>query len=137
MTLQKKTLSLIEQAYIILSEYNPMTLRQVYYQLVSHHVIDNKLNEYMLSAALVKARKEKIISWDWIEDRVRSPREVSMWQDLEDFIKTVKNAYRRDVWNSQSSYIEVWLGKDALSGIFADITRAYGVTLVVGRGYNS
>ena len=138
MTLQKKTLNLINQAYIILSEYNPMTLRQVYYQLVSHHVIDNKLNEYKrLSAALVRARQEGIISWDWIEDRVRSPREVSMWQDLPDFIKTVKNAYRRDVWNSQSSYIEVWLEKDALSGIFVDITRAYGVTLVVGRGYNS
>ncbi|GAH47533.1 unnamed protein product, partial [marine sediment metagenome] len=46
-----------------------------------------------------------------------------MWQDLPHFIDTVKNAYRRDVWNSQSSYIEVWLEKDALSGIFADITK--------------
>ena len=138
MALQKKTSNLIEQAYNILSEYNPMTLRQVYYQLVSRHVIDNKLSEYKrLSAALVRARQEEIIPWVWVEDRVRSPRTVSMWQDLEDFMDTVKNAYRKDVWENQESYVEVWLEKDALSGIFADITRAYGVTLVVGRGYNS
>ncbi|GAH59900.1 unnamed protein product, partial [marine sediment metagenome] len=32
MALQNKTMELIGQAYKILSEYNPMTLRQVYYQ---------------------------------------------------------------------------------------------------------
>ena len=138
MTLQKKTSNLIEQAYNILSQYNPMTLRQVYYQLVSHHVIDNKQSEYKrLSGALVRARQDGTIPWAWVEDRVRSPRVVRMWHDLPDFIHTVKNAYRRDIWNEQPRYIEVWLEKDALSGIFAGITRSYGVTLVVGRGYNS
>ena len=138
MTLQKKTSNLIEQAYNILSEYNPMTLRQVYYQLVSRHVIDNKQNEYKrLSGALVRARQDGTIPWAWVEDRVRSPRVASMWQDLPDFIHTVKNAYRKDVWENQDVYVELWLEKDALSGIFAGITREYGVTLVVGRGYNS
>lgn len=50
---------------------------------------------------------------------------------------TVRYAYRRNVWEDQPSYVEVWLEKDALSGIFSDITEEYGVTLVVGRGYNS
>jgi hypothetical protein len=35
-------------------------------------------------------------------------------------------------WNP---YVEVWLEKDALSGIFEDVLRPYGVTLNVGRGY--
>ena len=138
MAIQKKTLELIEQAYNILNEYNPMTLRQVYYQLVSKHAIDNKMSEYKrLSNALVRARQEGTIPWEWIEDRGRQPRGVSMWQGLPDFIETVKNAYRKDIWDSQPTYIEVWLEKDALSGIFADIVNQYGVTLCVGKGYNS
>jgi hypothetical protein len=138
MSIQKKTLELIQHAYNILNEYNPMTLRQVYYQLVAKHIIDNKSSEYhKVGNALVKGRQEGIIPWDWIEDRGRHPRTVNMWQDLPDFIETVKNAYRKDIWESQPAYIEVWLEKEALSGIFTDITSQYGVTLVVGRGYNS
>lgn len=136
--MHKKTFRLIERAYDILLQYNPMTLRQVYYQLVARQTIENKRSEYQrLSNALVKARKGKMIPWEWIEDRVRQPRVVSMWHDLPDFIETVKRAYRKDIWNKQPTYTEVWLEKDALSGIFADITQKYGVTLVVGRGYNS
>jgi len=136
--LHKKTIDLIEAAYDVLSEYNPMTVRQVYYQLVSRHVIDNKLSEYQkVSRILTDARKEGLIPWDWIEDRVRQPRTISMWGNLQDFMSTVKHAYRKDIWNAQPVYVEVWLEKDALSGVFADITERYGVTLVVGRGYNS
>ena len=82
MALHKKTLRLIEEAHNVLQEYNPMTLRQIYYQLVSRHVIDNKRSEYQrLSGALVKARQESLIPWEWIEDRVRRPQVVGMWQD--------------------------------------------------------
>lgn len=86
---------------------------------------------------LVKARQQGIIPWDWIEDRIRQPRVVSMWRDLADFLNTVRQAYRKDIWPDQPAYLEVWLEKDALSGIFEDVTSGYGVTLVVGRGYNS
>ncbi len=36
----------------------------------------------------------------------------------------------------QPSYLECWLEKDALSGIFEDVLDPYGVTLNVGRGYD-
>lgn len=136
--MQQKTIALIVAAYSVLQEHNPMTLRQVYYQLVARQIINNKRSEYQrLSVALVKARQEGHIPWEWIEDRSRQPRSVSMWHDLPDFLETVKAAYRKDVWKTQSCYVEVWLEKDALSGIFSYITEEYGVTLAVGRGYNS
>ncbi|MBE3585469.1 MAG: ABC transporter substrate-binding protein [Thermoanaerobacter sp.] len=136
--MRDRTLKLIEAAAEVLAEHRPMTLRQVYYQLVSRHVIQNNRNEYQrLSNALVKARQEGIIPWDWIEDRTRKPRQPAMWQDLQDFLETVRQAYRKDIWASQGRYLEVWLEKEALAGIFEPITEEYGVTLVVGRGYNS
>ena len=59
-----------------------------------------------------------------------------MWADLSAFAETARRAYRRNVWPTQSQYVECWLEKDALSGIFQDALRPYGVTLNVGRGYD-
>jgi hypothetical protein len=114
-----------------------MTVRQVYYQLVSRQVIENNRGQYQaVSDALVYARQEEIIPWGWIEDRLRRPREVTMWEDLADFAETVRHAYRRDVWATQPALVEAWLEKDALSGIFEDVLAPYGVTLHVGRGFD-
>ena len=132
-----KTIRLIETAREILAAGYPMTVRQVYYQLVSRQVIKNNRSQYQaVSNALANARREGIIPWEWIEDRLRRPRHVSMWSGLPAFAETCRRAYRRDVWETQPEYVEVWLEKDALSGIFEDVLNPYGVTLNVGRGYD-
>ncbi|MBS3919089.1 MAG: hypothetical protein KG012_09380 [Deltaproteobacteria bacterium] len=137
MSKHRKTITIQETAYSILAAHNPMTVRQVYYQLVSRQVIENNRGQYQaVSNALVQARQEGFIPWEWIEDRTRRPRSVSMWDNLSDFGYTVLSSYRRDVWDSQPHYIEVWLEKDALSGIFEGVLEPYGVTLNVGRGYD-
>lgn len=137
MGLHEKTIAIIEKAHEILEEHNPMTLRQVYYQLVARQVIENSKSSYQsLSNTIVAARQEGLIPWGWIDDRLRKPRKVSMWDDLPDFAETAINAYRRDVWANQNNLVEVWLEKDALSGIFEDILYSYGITLNVGRGYD-
>ena len=137
MGLQKKTLALIEAAHQVLSGYNPMTLRQVYYRLVSGQVLKNTRGQYQsLSVALVKARQMGIIPWPWIEDRTRHPRQKSMWGGLPDFAETAVRAYSLDVWGTQPAYLEVWLEKDALSGVFEGVLHKYGIALNVGRGYD-
>lgn len=60
-----------------------------------------------------------------------------MWADLSAFSDAALSSYRRDVWGGQVGYLEVWLEKDALSGIFERALNPYGVTLNVGRGYDS
>ncbi len=132
-----KTLAMLEEARAILAENHPMTVRQVYYQLVSRHVIENNRGQYQaVSTLLVDGRKDGAIPWEWVEDRLRRPRTVAMWDDLSDFAETARRSYRRDTWATQPAYLEVWLEKDALSGIFEDVLDGYGVTLNVGRGYD-
>ena len=133
----RKSSEILETARIVLQGHNPMTLRQVYYQLVSRQVIENNRSQYQaLSKLLASARREGSIPWEWIEDRTRKPRHVAMWNGLGDFAETARRSYRRNVWATQSHYLEVWLEKDALSGIFSDVLNQYGVTLNVGRGYD-
>lgn len=121
----------------ILREHHPMTLRQIHYQLVSRQVTENTKQSYhSLSKALIDARKAGIVPWGWMEDRLRRPRHVNMWEDIADFGDSVSPEYRRNVWATQPSYLEFWVEKDALSGIFEDTLEPYGITLNVGRGYD-
>jgi hypothetical protein len=134
---QAKTQNIINHAHEILEEYHPMTLRQVYYQLVSRQVIENNRSAYQgVSNALVDARLEGLIPWEWLEDRLRRPSIYSGYRDPAHFARIMKYSYYRDIWPTQPRRFEAWLEKDALSGIFSNVCSRYNVTLNVGRGYD-
>lgn len=104
MARQAKTQNIIDQAREILEAFNPMTVRQVYYQLVSGQVIENNRSAYQaVSNALRDARLEGSIPWEWIEDRLRRPRRVAMWNDLKHF-SHVAQQYRRVTLNVGRGY---------------------------------
>lgn len=128
-----------EAAFQELAEGHPMTLRQVHYRLVGRGdtTYRNTKGDYQnLSKWLRDMRLVGIVPWSWVEDRLRVPRRVPMWDALPDFVSAVRRSYRRDVWQDQPGYVEAWLEKDALSGIFEGALSGYGVTLNVGRGYD-
>lgn len=135
----KKTLEILDAAKEVLeASKSPMTVRQTYYQLVTKHIIENSKPSYSkVSRILGDGRIEGDIAWGLIEDRVRIPKTVNTWDNLPDFFETVKQAYRKNLWLKQGSYVEVEVEKDALSGIFYDTLNPYGVTLQVSRGYDS
>ena len=75
-----------------------MTVRQIFYQLVSRQVVENSKSGYhAVSDALVGDRKDGTVPWAWIEDRNRRPRTVSMWGAPSRFLADVVAAYRGDV----------------------------------------
>ena len=116
-----------------------MTLRQVHYRLVSRDDVYYRNTQADYDSPSQWLRDERLagnIPWEWMEDRLRRPREIDMWSDLIDFMEAVRFTYRRDVWSTQPKYLEVWLEKDALSGIFQEALDEYGVTLNVGRGFD-
>ncbi len=46
MSKHQKTMTILEASHSILEAHNPMTLRQVYYQLVSRQIIGNNRSQY-------------------------------------------------------------------------------------------
>lgn len=135
----KKQLGIIND---IIEEYATegyrLTLRQLYYQLVSREIISNQLKEYAkLSTFLVKGRMAGVVDWEAIEDRIRVPF-IPYWvQGLDDAIDDTIEQYRLNRQKGQEVYIELWVEKDALSGVLKRITSYYHVYLVVNRGYSS
>jgi hypothetical protein len=95
-----------------------LTLRQLYYQLVSRDYIANNVREYKNLGVLVSdARLAGLIDWNSIVDRVRSLQRVPSWNDPADIIKSAAYGYKIDFWQNQDFRPEVWIEKNALIGV--------------------
>jgi len=115
-----------------------LTLRQLYYQLVTKNIIANKPEEYdKLGNLLTKGRMAGIVDFDAIEDRVRVPRHTYEVDDIPDAISDVEKMYRLDRQKGQLNYIELWVEKDAISSILSRKTNYYHIRMMVNRGYSS
>lgn len=140
-----KNLAKLERAKEVveeLSEYKPLTLRQIYYQLVGKGYIVNKKSQYIYLSKLLKyARIDGLIDCEDMEDRSRILRNHEGFPEKDTFIKqeydNFLKGYYRDFLQDQDNYIEVWIEKDALSSIFNPICREYGINLIVCRGFSS
>jgi hypothetical protein len=126
----------------IIEEYRvlgyKMTLRQLYYQLVSRDVIPNKVSEYeKIGNLLVKGRMCGIVDWDAIEDRIRIPKIPYSVDDVNDALEDTVRHYRLDRQLNQNNYVELWVEKDALSNILYEKTAYYHIKMMVNRGYSS
>jgi len=115
-----------------------LTLRQLYYQLVTKNVIANREQEYKgLGKLLSDARLCGLVDWSAIEDRVRRPDVPQDFEDLNELVNAALASYRLPRWRGQKNYVELWVEKDALSGVLAPLGRQYHVTIMVNRGYSS
>ncbi len=115
-----------------------LTLRQLFYQLVSRDIIPNLTKEYAkLSTLLVKGRMAGVVDWEAIEDRIRVPYLPYSVDDVQDAISDTINQYRLNRQEGQEVYIELWVEKDALSGVLKVITEEFHIRLMVNRGYSS
>lgn len=140
--LSKDSLEMLHTINEIIEEYVEMvyrlTLRQLYYQLVSRDVIPNNDKEYKKIGHLLKeGRMAGIVDWDAIEDRMRKPERPYWVLGLDDAVKDTIEQYRLDRQQGQPYKLLVIVEKDALSGVLAPITGEYMIPILVNRGYGS
>jgi len=140
----------------LLAEFHPMTLRQLHYAIFSAARIayENTQPDYKrLSRATTYARRlhrtrelagypeslmpAETIPHDWIIDELREAEVVSVWDDVAGYMDTVKRSYRRNNWQDQPNYSELWSEKATVLGSMRPITQELGVMLRTCRGYGS
>lgn len=115
-----------------------LTLRQLYYQLVTRNLITNQEKSYKnLSSIVSDARLAGLLDWEAIEDRIRQPRVNLEFNDLGERCKLACDNYRLPRWKDQDAYVELWVEKDALAGVLQPLARDHHVTMMVNRGYSS
>lgn len=116
-----------------------MTVRQVFYQLVSRGVIAKTESEYKQTVVrlLTEMRRADEIPFGWIADNTRWMRKPRTYSSLASMLQQSTRLYRRALWDDQDVYVEVWLEKDALAGMLYEETEPWDVPLIVTRGYAS
>ena len=136
------SLELIRRCNQVIEDYSQqgfsLTLRQLYYQMVSRNIIENTERSYKRLGALVSdARLAGLIDWSAIEDRGRNLQKNSHWETPAGVIKSARQSYKLDKWENQEFRPEVWVEKQALEGVVASVCQRLDVPYFACKGYNS
>jgi hypothetical protein len=135
---RSKNRDLAERAMAILEEERPMTLRQLFYRVVSAGEMANTPRDYRrLGVLMTRLREDEQVPRTWLVDHTRSTIKPSSWSGLADFGNTVRDCYRKDFWSSMPHHVEVFVEKDAVAGTVQPVTNENDVALRVCRGYAS
>jgi len=133
------TLVLVESAARILDEIRPATVRAVCYRLFVEGRIESmsKACTNKVSRVLRDAREAGDIPWGAIVDETREAERVSTWREPDQIIDAAVRGYRRDAWQDQPRWVEVWSEKGTVRGTLAPVLDKFGVTFRVMHGYGS
>jgi hypothetical protein len=131
--------ALRQQIYHTLSEIQPASVRQAFYALTVRGVVPKTEAAYkhVVVRMLTRMRLSGHIPYGWITDNTRWMRKPRTYSSLPDMLERTSEFYRRALWDSSPVYVEIWLEKEALSGVLYDVTEVYDVPLMVTRGYPS
>lgn len=139
---QGRSAQLIEKSVEILEEYvaqgYTLTLRQLYYQLVSRDVVPNSQKSYnSLGGLISKARDGGLIDWSHIEDRTRTVESNPSWEGRDSFLRSVIPQYHHDLWEGQPERVFVFVEKEALEQVVSIPATRWDCPYLANKGYLS
>ena len=127
-------------------EEGVLTLRALHYRLVSRGMTNSVRHYKRVVAALIKARWSGLVSFDTFSDHDRETLGMTVYEETsleekqdeaQEQIKAWMNSYTKNIWENQEYYIEIWIEKKALQGVFQPICYEHGVSLSPCKGYPS
>ena len=144
---------LLVQATLMAEQYRDdgysLTLRQLYYALVSEGLIPNANESYKrLGDVLGAARLAGDFEMDLVVDRGRSAGGSKQHEckldvktaltDAGKYVAAIPHwAIEVDRWFGQATYLSVWVEKEALAGVFEPPCTDLGVGFFACKGYPS
>lgn len=136
------SLDLINHANQIITEYIGqgfiLTLRQLYYQMVSRDIIPNTVQSYKRLGSIINdARYAGLVDWTALEDRTRNLASMPHWRDPSEIINSAAYSFALDKWAGQDTRPEIWIEKEALAGVIARAAQDNDVSYLSCRGYMS
>jgi hypothetical protein len=115
-----------------------LSVRQLFYQLVSRNLIPNTQKEYKCIVSLVTdARLAGQIDWEAITDRGRNSLRHRHWANPGEMAREMARNFRIDKWADQPCYVEVMVEKQALEGVLTPVCGELDITFTANKGYSS
>ncbi|WP_267424889.1 hypothetical protein [Methylobacterium sp. GC_Met_2] len=125
--------------YDIVEADQPMTVRQIFYQLVQRGLIEKSEAQYQQTVVrlLTSMRVAGELPFAWIVDHSRRRLVTSTYTSMTQAVEDTARFYRKSALREAPAYVEIWVEKDALSGIMWDVTSVYDVPLLSSKGMPS
>ena len=135
----KNDLNLILTAcQAIIKEEGTVSLRHLFYRIVSLGLIEKIEREYAkLSGYTMKWRRDGSIAWNSFVDSTRWYHGVETFGDLSEALENSKTCFRRNLWQSQKAYVEIWTEKEAIAAIAQQAAEPFGVPVFPMKGFGS
>lgn len=132
-------LDVIDDAILAaVAQESPVTLRGVYYRVVSSGAVDKTEDGYRLvGRQVLKLRRSGRLPYHHITDGTRWVVKPTTWNTADAMLDAAAASYRRALWLDQGVEVHVFTEKDAISGVLTPVTDAWDVPLGVLRGYAS
>jgi hypothetical protein len=121
------------------AEDAPVSLRGVYYRVVSAGAVEKTDKGYQLVGhELLKLRRSGQVPYNAIADGTRTTYQAKgCWTDLDEMLADASASYRRQLWHDQDSEVHIFSEKDAMSGVVWPVCNKWNVPLGIVRGYAS
>ena len=137
-----KAAKTIKQALEIIDDLQAqgytLTLRQLYYQMVSKNFIANNEREYKrLGRIICDAREVGLIDWYAIEDRGRSCYLPDHTPTPAEVLKNIEMQLRLNPWLDQPVYLVTAVEKAALEGVIERPCARWRAPYMACKGYLS
>ena len=136
-----------EHAKAVLLQYSDsITIRQLHYRLVAAGMTNDIQHYKRVIAAMTDARWEGRVRFGAFIDRERGicgeteAKPILLQDEIERAQQQVKawmEHYHLNRWENQNAYIEVWIEKKALQGVFEEPCERNKVALAPCKGYPS
>jgi hypothetical protein len=141
---QAKTRALLEQVQEIFATYEdylPLTVRQVYYALVGTYDYPKTDNAYeRLCEHLVRARRARMIPFDWLRDDgvvVMQHRWFDGVADFWDHVGQQARDFEHDKQIGQPVYVELWTEAAGMMPQLARVAEQFSVPVYSCGGFAS
>jgi hypothetical protein len=139
---EAKTLALARDCVAIARRYQEqgydLSVRQLYYQLVAADRVPNTMQSYQRVVNVVdRARMAGMMNWYMIVDRTRHLKGNAHWDSPDQIVNAAARGYAVDKWQDQPRRVEVWVEKEALSGVIGRVANDEDVSWFACRGYSS
>ncbi len=133
------TIALGQVAHDVLADArSAMTLRQLYYALVSVGAIPKVEPSYdRLKRVMKDLREDGTIPWDWLVDHTRAVFAPRTFDGVEGLLTDTAKLYRRDLMRQQKVAIQLWAESDSIGSVIAGVADRYCVPTFIGRGYSA
>ncbi len=126
---------ILERAAAILSPESPMTLRHLFYLLVSEGLVTNNEDDYsIVSQVTTGAREASEIDDASLTDESRVVYRPYVHDSLHEWADGMETTFDLNPWLGQKSYCECWFEKGAVMSVVESLHREYRVTMRPFRG---